>query len=103
VWISLKTLCSKVLATFADHYCLLCLLMSSRSMKGTASDHFISRLVVCRSSDSSCNSIDSSLLTVDYKLRFLALLSLCVLDLLIRHAHATIACNGILVVTLGLV
>jgi hypothetical protein len=47
------------------------------------SDQFISRLAVYRPSDSSYDSTDSSLLTVDYQLRFLGLLSSCVLDLLI--------------------
>ena len=59
------------------------------SVNETDSDRFISRLVVCRSSDSSYNSTDSSLLTVDYQPRFLGLLSLCVLDLLTWHARAT--------------
>ena len=36
VWLLLKMLCSKVLATFADHLCLLCFLTSSRWTKGTA-------------------------------------------------------------------
>ena len=40
---------------------------------------------MCRSSDSSCNSTDSSLVTVGYQLRFLALLS--ILHLLIWHAR----------------
>ena len=38
------------------------------------SDGFISRLVVCSSSDSSYNMTDSSLISVGYQLRFLALL-----------------------------
>jgi hypothetical protein len=50
---------------------------------------------VCRSSDSSYNSTDSSLLTVDYQPRFLGLLSLCVLDLLTWYAHATIGATTI--------
>ena len=48
------------------------------------SSRFISRRLVCSSSDSSCNSTDSSLFTVGYQLRFLAL------DLLIWHARGTI-------------
>ena len=50
MWISLKTLRSKVLATFADHHGLDELSIDERD-----SDGFISRLVVCSSSDSSCN------------------------------------------------
>jgi hypothetical protein len=38
--ISLITLCSKVIATFADHHGLLCFLTSSRSMKETATASF---------------------------------------------------------------
>ena len=66
----IKTLCSKVLLTFAD---LLRFLTSSRLMKRDG-EHFISRLVVYSSSDSSYNSTDSSLVIVGYRLRFLALL-----------------------------
>ena len=40
VWISLKTLCSKVLTTFAHHCCFICFLLSSRSMKVTATASF---------------------------------------------------------------
>ena len=49
LWILLKMLCSKVLAIFADHHCLQ-----------RDSDH---RRLVSRSSDSFCNSTDSSLVT----------------------------------------
>ena len=42
-------------------------------MKDTVASRFISRLV-CSSSDSSCNSTDSSLVTVGCQLRFLAVL-----------------------------
>ena len=55
----------------ADYHHLFRLLMSSQSMKRTA---LISRLVVCRCSDSSYNSTDSSLLTIDYQACFLGLL-----------------------------
>ena len=67
MWISLKTLRSKVLATFADHH-------DELSIDERDSDGFISRLVVCSSSDSSWNLTDSSQITVGYQLRFLALL-----------------------------
>jgi hypothetical protein len=62
------------------------LLLDELSIDERDSDRLISSLVVCRSSNSSCNLTDSSLLTVDCELCFLALLSLCVLDLLIWHA-----------------
>ena len=62
VWILLKMLCLKVLATFADHRCLLRFVSSSRS---TRDDYFIS--ILCRSSDSAYNSTDSSLVTVGYQ------------------------------------
>ena len=68
VCISLKMLCSKVLATFADHLCLLCYLTSSPWTKETAM-----ALLVCRCNDSSYNSTDSTLIIVGYQLRFLPL------------------------------
>ena len=40
VWILLKTLCSKVLATFANHHCLLRFLSSSPLMKETVITSF---------------------------------------------------------------
>jgi hypothetical protein len=104
VWISLKILIQKLWRHLLTTTGMPSLLLYELSID---SDHFVSRLVVCRCSDSSCNSIESSLLTVDYQLRFLALFSLCVLihrrsaDLVCYYA---IACNQILVlvVTLGL-
>ena len=54
------------------------------------SNGFFSRRLVCRSSDSSYNSTDLSLVTVDYQLRFLPL-TLCVLNLLIWHTRGTAA------------
>ena len=65
VWISLKTLCSKVLVKFADHLCLLRFLMNSRWTRD--SDGFFSRRLVCRTNNRSYNSTDSSLITVDYQ------------------------------------
>ena len=44
VWISLKTLCSKVMATFADHL----LLLDQFSMDKRDSDGFFTRKLVCR-------------------------------------------------------
>ena len=39
-WISIKTLCSKVLMTFADHLCLLCFLINSQWTKETVMASF---------------------------------------------------------------
>ena len=52
-------------------------LLDELSINERDSDRFIKGLVVCRSSDSSCNSTDSSLLSVDYQLRFLATFFVC--------------------------
>ena len=84
----LKTLCSKVLATFANHCCLLCFSIDERD-----GDRFISRTLVCRSSDSSYNSTDSSLVTVGYRLRFLALLGTRSADLACMWYYYVIPCN----------
>ena len=78
---------SKILATFDDQSCLL-QFFDELSVDKRDSDHFISRTIVRRSSDSSYNCTDSSLVTVGYQLHFLAL---CALDLLIWHARGTIA------------
>ena len=51
VWI---LLCSKVLATFADHHCLLHFLTSSRRTKEAAMASFQEK-IVCRTSDNSYN------------------------------------------------
>ena len=40
VWLSLKTLCSKVLVSFADHHCLLYSVTSSQWTKETALAYF---------------------------------------------------------------
>ena len=40
VWILLKMLCSKILATFADHRCLLRFLLSFQLIKETATSSF---------------------------------------------------------------
>ncbi len=55
-------------ALFKSHFgdiCLLSSLLDELSIDERDSNHFIWRLIVCRSSDNSCNSTDSSLLTVD--------------------------------------
>ena len=64
-------LCSKVLATFADHLCLLHFLTSFQWTRDSDGFFFSSRLV-CMTSDSSYNSTDSSLVTVDYQQSFMA-------------------------------
>ena len=69
-------------------------LLGELSMDKRDNDHFISRRLVCISSDSSYNSSDSSLVTVGYQLRCLASPSLSALDLLIWHARGTILRNG---------
>ena len=48
------------------------LLLDQLTMDKRDSDGIFSRRLVCRTSDSTCNSTDSSLITVDYKQRFLA-------------------------------
>ena len=82
-----KTVCSRVLATYAG---FLRFLMSSL-IDERDSDCFISRFVECSSSDSSYCLTDLSMLlvTIGYQLRFLALHDI-VLNLLIWHAHGTI-------------
>ena len=72
--------------TFADQH----LLLVELSFYERDGNNFISRGVVCRSSDGSYNSTDSSLVTVGYQLHFMILLSLCALHLLIWHACGTI-------------
>ena len=72
LWILLKMLCSKVLAIF--NLLLPSSLLDELSIDERDSDGFISRRSVCRSRNSSYNSIDSSLVTVGYQLRYLALL-----------------------------
>ena len=79
VWILLITLCSEVLATFAD-LCLLCFLTSSWWTKD--SNGFFS----CTSSDSSNNSSGHSKLST----MLLAFNFLCALNLLIWHARGKI-------------
>ena len=74
-------ICSKVLARFADHRCLLSLL-DELSMEKRDSNGFFSRRLACRTSDGTYNSTDSSLVTVDYQQNFLAL---CLAKVLIRH------------------
>jgi hypothetical protein len=97
VWISLKMLCSK--GTFADHHCLLNLLLDKLSIDERESDRFISRLVVCRSSDSSSNLTDSSLFTVDYisttlpNLGFTFFVCTRSADLACTYYYYAIACN----------
>ena len=81
-------------------------LLDELSIDERDSDGFISRIVVCSSSDSSCNVTDSSQIIVGHQLRFLALL--CMLctksaDLACTWHYYLIACNPyncILVVTL---
>ena len=63
VWISLKTFCSRP-----------SLFLDKLSINERDGDRFISKLVLCNSSCSSYNSTGSSLATVGYQLRFLALL-----------------------------
>ena len=48
-------------------------LLDELSMDKRDSDGFFSNRIVCRTSDSSHNSTDLSLVEVDYQLRFLAL------------------------------
>ena len=59
------------------------------------SDGFISRIVACSSSDSSCNLTDSSQITVGYRLRFLALLCTRSADLACTWYYYLITCNRI--------
>ena len=61
----MKTLYSIVLVRFADHLCLFRFLMNSRWTRDN--DGFFSRRLACRTNDRSCNSTDSSLVTVDYQ------------------------------------
>jgi hypothetical protein len=56
VWILFKKLYSEVLATFADHHTLPSSLLEELSMDKRDTDPFISRRLVCRSSDGSCNT-----------------------------------------------
>ena len=63
------------------------LLLIELSVDESDSNCLISRRLVCRSSDSSYNLTDSSLVTVGYQLRFWLYF---VLDLLIWHARDTI-------------
>ena len=88
MWILLKTLCSKVLATFADHHGLVRFLIDKRGSNG-----FISRVVVCSSSDSSYNLTDSSLISVGYQLSFLALLCTRSADLVCTWYYNIVACS----------
>ena len=94
VWISLKSLCSKVLARFTNHLCLLHFLVNSRWTKETAMASF---RLACITNNRPYNSTDSSLVTVDYQQSFLAFQFA---KLLIRHMHShaaytyyVIACN----------
>ena len=57
MWLSLKTLHSKVLASFADHNCLSRFLMTSQWIEETAMASFQQKLI-CRSSDNSYNTTD---------------------------------------------
>ena len=66
MWISAKTLCSKVMATFGDHLCLLCFLDKRDS------DGFFWSRLVRRTTNSSYNSTDSSLVVVEYQQSFVA-------------------------------
>ena len=76
VWISLKTLCSPVLASFTSAFSTLSDEFSMDRMNNRDSDGFFSRRLVCRSSDSSYNSTGLSLVIANYQQRFL--LSSCV-------------------------
>ena len=92
VWISLKSLCSKVLARFTNHLCLLHFLVNSRWTKETAMASF---RLACITNNRPYNSTDSSLVTVDYQQSFLAFQFA---KLLIRHVHSraayyVITCN----------
>ena len=66
------------------------LLLDELSIDERDSNCFVSRSLVCRSSDSSYNSTDSSLVTVGYQLHFLALL--CA-DLACTWYYHAISCN----------
>ena len=93
MWISLKMLCSKVPVTFADHLCHPRFLTSSQIMHKRDSDGFFTRRLVCKTSDSSYNLIDSSLVTVDLNNTSWLITTICVYDVakvLIKHtcSHA---------------
>ncbi len=68
--------CSKVLAIFDDHLCLLRFLANSPIDKRD-SDGFFSNRIVCRASDRSYNLTDSSLVAVLNQLHFLAIFFDC--------------------------
>ena len=70
VWISLKMLCSPVLASFAFSRCLHYEFSIYRMNVGD-SDGFFSRRLVCRSSDRSYNSTGSSLIIANCQQCFL--------------------------------
>ena len=74
--------------TFSDHHGFVELWLDERD-----SSRFISRRLVCSSSDSSCNSTDSSVVTVGYPLRFLALLCARSADLACTWYYYIIPCN----------
>ena len=73
VWILLKSLCLKVLATFADHLYLLHFLANSVNKRD--SNDLLSRRLVGRFSDMSYNSTDSSLNIVNWQLAWLGFLT----------------------------
>ena len=74
-------LCSKVLVTLADHLCLLCFFASSQWTNKT----------VCRTSDSSYNLTNSSLVTVDFQQSFMASDFFVCSKMLIMHVRHTCA------------
>ena len=61
VWISLKSLCSKVLVTFADRLSAFFAYSDELSVNKRDTDGFFSKRIVGRSSNRSYNSNDSSL------------------------------------------
>ena len=98
VWISLKTLRSNVLATLLTTVAFFaCFLMIELLIDERDSNGFISRIVVtkCVALANMYNFTDSTLITVGYRLCFLALPRLYfVLDLCTWY-YCLIACNHI--------
>ena len=80
----MKSLCSKVLVTFADHFYLL-RFFDKLSVNKRNSIGFFSRRIVGRSSDRSYNSTDSSLNILNCQLAWLGFFTSCVLVLLTKH------------------
>ena len=71
MWISLKMLCSPVLASFAFSCCLHDKFSIIYWMNNRDSDGFFQEGLVCMSSDSSYNSTSSSLIIANCQQRFL--------------------------------